>query len=115
MMKDTRGIKQYQSEVEQLVQKIVSTYQPEKIIAFGSTASGKADEDSDIDLLVIKETEKPFWERVKEVLSLYDGYRSFDVSILTPKEAENAPKMGWYFITEEVLKKGRTLYEKSPA
>lgn len=105
--------KKYKAEVKNLIEKISERYKPERIIAFGSTAKGDVSEDSDIDLLVVKETDKPFWERVKEVLKLYDGYRSLDVSVLTPKEIEQSDKKGWYFITEEILKQGKTLYERS--
>ncbi|MBI3443587.1 nucleotidyltransferase domain-containing protein [Candidatus Woesebacteria bacterium] len=104
--------KDYQEEVKQLVERVITVYQPEKIIAFGTTASGYVDEQSDIDLLVVKNTEKPFWERVKDVLPLYDGFRSFDVSVLTPYELGQAREKGWYFITEEILNKGKTLYER---
>lgn len=104
--------KEYQDEVKKLVEAIIKNYQPQKIIAFGSTATLIVRKDSDIDLLVVKETKKPFWDRVKEVLRLYDGFRSLDVSVLTPKEIEEAKEKGWYFITDEILKEGKTLYEQ---
>ena len=40
-------------------------YQPQRIILFGSTARGEADADSDLDVLVIKDTPEPFGKRLE--------------------------------------------------
>ena len=42
------------STISNLVNKIASNANPDKIYLFGSYATGMANEDSDIDLLVIK-------------------------------------------------------------
>ncbi|MFN0050455.1 MAG: nucleotidyltransferase domain-containing protein [Cytophagales bacterium] len=47
-----------QTQIDEVVRRIVEGYQPEKIILFGSYADGTATEDSDIDLLIIKETDE---------------------------------------------------------
>jgi predicted nucleotidyltransferase len=44
--------------VSQIVDKIIREYQPKKIILFGSYAYGEPNEDSDIDLLIVKNTDK---------------------------------------------------------
>ena len=57
--------------LEEIVKKIVIGYSPLKIILFGSYAYGMPTEDSDIDLLIIKETDKrPIdrWMEVKRLL-----------------------------------------------
>ncbi|MFP4250904.1 MAG: nucleotidyltransferase domain-containing protein, partial [Armatimonadota bacterium] len=41
-------------KVQEIIQKIVEGYDPEKIIVFGSYARGDWTEDSDLDLLVVK-------------------------------------------------------------
>ena len=43
--------------ISQIVDKIIREYQPKKIILFGSYAYGEPNEDSDIDLLIVKNTE----------------------------------------------------------
>ena len=43
-------------------------YRPEKIIIFGSMARGEADEYSDIDLIVVKETGQRFIQRQVEAI-----------------------------------------------
>ena len=45
-----------QTQIQQVVQRIADNYRPDKIILFGSYAEGTANDDSDIDLLIIKET-----------------------------------------------------------
>jgi len=102
----------YERETKRVVEIIIQKYKPEKIVAFGSTATGNVNPDSDIDLLVIKKTVKKFWERVKEVLLLVKTRRSFDVSVFTPQEIQQAYRKDYYFITEEMLEKGKTLYER---
>lgn len=41
------------SEIQQMVQRIINGFHPEKIILFGSHARGEAGPDSDVDLLVV--------------------------------------------------------------
>lgn len=41
-----------------MVEKIAKEYQPRKIILFGSYAYGEPTQDSDVDLLIIKNTDK---------------------------------------------------------
>jgi len=48
-------INEIQHVIEDVLQKIVAEYSPQKIILFGSHAYGQPDENSDIDLLIIEE------------------------------------------------------------
>jgi predicted nucleotidyltransferase len=88
---------------------------PEKIILFGSYAYGNPTEDSDIDLLIIKETDKKRRvDRFVEVQSIvYDGQSELPVSplVLTKEELQERLSMGDDFI-KEIVKKGKMLYEK---
>jgi predicted nucleotidyltransferase len=45
-------------EIRRMIQSIVEGYQPQKVILFGSLVCGKPNVDSDIDLLIIKETKE---------------------------------------------------------
>lgn len=97
--------------MDQTIQSIINqlkTYQPEKIILFGSYAYGKATQDSDVDLLVIKRTTKPFLERQKQVHLLLRTTTAVDVFVLTPKEFEKAKNYNLFI--KEAVETGRIIY-----
>jgi len=86
---------------------------PEKIILFGSFAKGRERPESDIDLLIIKRTKKKPADRVAEVLRFIWGHvPNIEPQVLTPEEFSKAVAENRFFITEEVLKYGKTIYEK---
>jgi uncharacterized protein len=95
----------------QAVRKIVNDLHPDKIILFGSYAYGIATPDSDIDLLVIMETDKSPKERSWQVSRLLIP-RPFPVDIIvkTPAEIAIALKECDHF-TQEIISKGIVLYE----
>lgn len=88
-------------------------YEPEKIILFGSAARGATDEHSDIDLVLIKQTDKRFFQRLVEAGSFIPSDVSVDVFVYTPEEFQSMIEADNPFI-EQVLKDGKVLYEKSP-
>lgn len=94
------------------VRKIASALKPEKIILFGSYAYGKPTPDSDVDLLVVMETQKTRKERIVDV-SLLLHPRPFPVDILvkTPQEIAFALQQGDFFL-REIMEKGKILYEQ---
>ncbi len=48
------------------IRKALLPYQTERIYIFGSLARGEADELSDVDLVIIKQTDKSLWDRDAE-------------------------------------------------
>jgi len=101
-----------QEIIQDLVQRIVAGYAPQKIILFGSYACGEPDEESDVDLLIIKDTdERPIerWMTVKRLLR--DCKRRIPVSplVYTPKELEERLAIKDFFI-REVLEEGEVVY-----
>ncbi len=56
--------------ISEVVEKIKTEYQPEEIILYGSYAYGKPTKDSDIDLFIIKDTDKRQVDRIVDVLRL---------------------------------------------
>jgi predicted nucleotidyltransferase len=95
------------------IQKIVEClkrYEPEKVIVFGSFARGEADEQSDVDLVVIKQTDKRFLERLLEVAKLLDNdLGKVDVFVYTREEFEEMRRRQNPFIAK-VITEGRTIY-----
>lgn len=84
-------------------------YGPQKVILFGSFARGDYHAASDIDLLIIKATERPFADRIGDVLALCDYSISLEPLVYTPEEFERMCEEGNLFI-EKVLKEGKVIY-----
>ncbi|MBU0600635.1 nucleotidyltransferase domain-containing protein [bacterium] len=97
-------------EVKEIVQILKIKYKPEKIILFGSLANGKTDEDSDIDLIIIKQTKKNPWERAAEVDQFIKHNVPVDFLVYTPEEVKERVQINDFFI-KEVLEKGQVIYE----
>lgn len=97
--------------ISKIVEKIKKEYQPEKIILFGSYAYGKPTEDSDIDLLIIKESNKRRIDRFCEVRKIIRDIKGISVQpvVFTRAEINKRLKIGDDFI-KEILKKGEVLY-----
>jgi len=99
------------AELERIVQVIRERYAPEKIILFGSLATEHVHEWSDIDLLVIKRTDKRPIERTMELAGLIKPRIGIDLFIYTPDEYDLLLKERYSFILN-ILKTGKTVYEK---
>ena len=55
---------------------------------FGSVARGEADEWSDLDLLVVAETQRAFFERYRDFSGLYEVWPRLDLLVYTSTELE---------------------------
>jgi len=54
-------------DIDDVCIQIVNKYGPEKILLFGSYARGDVTEDSDVDLLIVKDTDEEFLGRLRNV------------------------------------------------
>ena len=98
------------SQIDTIVRKIVISSCPEKVILFGSHAYGQPTADSDIDLLVITESEIPRYQRVRELKKCLRGSKSaIDLLVYTPLEIEKWKDVKTAFITT-IMEKGVVLY-----
>lgn len=107
-----RTPEQTQRVIQQMVEILKDQYHPQQIILFGSYASGTPHEDSDIDLLVVKATHKPFFTRLAEVRRLVSDARRgypFEPVVLTPSELKrrlaggiNFFRMSWTTATSSM-------------
>lgn len=100
-------------ELPRVVERIVARLDPEMVVLFGSYAYGIPTVDSDVDLLVIMDTDVPRKERSWLVSRLLIP-RPFPVDILvkTPEEIETA-LAGRDFFIQEIMARGKVLYERS--
>lgn len=108
-------VKEINTIIQNILDKLLADYAPQKVILFGSYAYGHPDPDSDIDLLIIKNTdEQRFidrWVTVHRILSDPTRTIGLDTIVLTPQEVTDRQAVGDQFI-EQILEKGRVLYER---
>jgi len=99
-------------QIEQLKNTIVTIEQPEQIILFGSYAYGEPEQESDIDILVVKEYDAPRHKRGKEVLKVLSYVRfPLDIVFYTPDEIKKWRHTPLAFITI-VMSKRKVIYER---
>lgn len=78
-------------------------YDAEKLILFGSYARGDINDGSDIDIVLIKKTNKRFTDRIGDVLKMYKGNISLEPLVYTPEEFK---RMGNRDFIKTILKEG---------
>lgn len=99
--------------ISKIVNKIAAGYNPERIILFGSYATGNPNKDSDLDLFIIKDTDLPRPERTVQVRKMiYGSMIPIDLIVYTPKEIDESKENKFGFVYE-VLNTGKTLYERA--
>jgi len=85
-----------------IIEDIKNMHDPEKIILYGSFAYGVPDENSDIDLLIIKETSERPLDRMTLIHPIIDirdsSYPAFSPIVLTPDEIKQRLDIGDQFI-----------------
>jgi len=101
--------------IREIVDKIRREYRPERIVLFGSYANGNPGPDSDIDLLIVKETsDRPIDRRVKVAGIAADPHRLIPLEPIVVTAAEVAARIaiGDQFLAE-ILATGETLYAEA--
>jgi predicted nucleotidyltransferase len=101
------------SQIEVIVRRIVDIIHPEKVVLFGSRARGDAHPGSDIDLLVIAESEE---SRHRRSIPLYgvlsDIFVPMDIVVYSPQEIQEWSGVRQAFVTA-ALREGKILYENN--
>jgi predicted nucleotidyltransferase len=101
-------VDQFREEARKISEQIVKTYQPERVILFGSLSNGSANP-SDIDLLVIKETDEGRIKRAQQLYRKIDWAHPLDLIVRTPAEVRDGLEKGLPFYQNAL--KGEVLYE----
>lgn len=98
--------------IEVMTERIVSKFQPLRVILFGSHARGEAGPDSDVDLLVVMsraENKRKAAIAIRRVLA--DLPICKDIVVTTPEEiAERGDVIGT--VLRPALLEGKVLYER---
>lgn len=98
------------SEIKELLAPIFQKSKVKKAFLFGSYASGKETRKSDLDLMIIMNTSKRFFERYDQFDEIYNTFKGYaiDLLIYTPEELE---KISHRKFIKDILCKGKIIYE----
>jgi predicted nucleotidyltransferase len=101
-----------EEQLENVKDTIVAAFDPQQIIVFGSTIYGQTTPDSDVDLLIVMESDERPARRAARVSKLLRP-RPFPMDILvrTPEEIQYRLQIGDTFI-REVLERGKIIFER---
>ncbi|MCL2786191.1 MAG: nucleotidyltransferase domain-containing protein [Methanomassiliicoccaceae archaeon] len=97
-------------EAERVIQMAKDKIDPLLMIVFGSAVNGTANEDSDLDLILVKESEENRLIRsAKARLALEDSNIPIDIIVYTPEEFEK-DLSNEYSLVHEAMTTGRIIY-----
>ncbi len=98
----------------EVVQRLQAVGHPLKIVLFGSYARGDTHANSDLDLLVVEESDLPRYQRAPRYYQALIGLSpAKDITVWTPTEIQEWAAVPNAFVTT-ALREGIVLYEKSP-
>jgi predicted nucleotidyltransferase len=98
------------NEIEEVARKIGEQTKAEAVVLFGSHARGQAGANSDVDLLVIAESDLPRHKRSRQLHLMFKPYPfAMDILVYTPEEVEAEREFKPSFISR-VLREGKRLY-----
>ncbi len=98
------------NEIEKVTQRIGEQAKAKSVVLFSSYARGQAGTDSDVDLLVIAESDLPRHKRSRQLHLMFKPYSfAMDILVYTPTEVETERQFEFSFISR-VLREGKRLY-----
>jgi predicted nucleotidyltransferase len=99
-----------QCQIEMVAARLAEASGAERVILFGSHARGQAHEASDVDLMIVAESDLPRFKRSRALYSLLRPYPfPMDIVVYTPREVERGRQSPVSFISK-VLQEGKTIY-----
>jgi hypothetical protein len=100
-------------DIEQVAERLAEATHAERVILFGSHARDDADEESDVDLLIVAPSTLPHHKRTPPLYRMFQPYPfPMDLLVYTPQEVAQEQASGQSLIGR-ILREGRTVYERS--
>lgn len=100
------------TKINEIVIRIATNFDPDKIILFGSYATGIPNDDSDLDLLIIQDTDLPRHKRSFDIQkSLIGSMVPMDIVVFTNKEFEQERNEKYSFLNS-AIKNSKVVYER---
>ena len=97
-------------EIEQVAARLAEVAGAERVILFGSHARGEAHDTSDVDLMIVAESDLPRFKRSRVLYRLLRPYPfPMDLVVYTPEEVERGKQSPLSFVST-VLREGKTVY-----
>ncbi len=89
---------------------IFKKHRVERVLVFGSYARGTQDQRSDLDMLIVKETNDRFLDRPMEFIEIFRVLQGIPVDLLvyTPEELQRNAERPF---VKKILREGVTIYE----
>ena len=99
-----------ESDVEEVVRRIVEVAQPERVILFGSAARGDMGPHSDLDFLIIKPGahRRELTDRIRR--ALYGVNTAVDLVVATPEDVERY-RDSHALVYKPALREGLVVYD----
>lgn len=98
-------------QISMRVRPVLRKYGIKKAILFGSFATGRQTLKSDVDLVLIQDTDKRYFDRFEGILrDLYEAIRGRDIEVFiyTPEELD---RISHRKFIQSVLREGQVIYE----
>jgi predicted nucleotidyltransferase len=101
----------HMSEIQAAAARIAHEFRPQRIILFGSYATGQATEDSDVDLLVVLPFRGRGFRKSLEIMNRIDVRFPLDLVARRPAEVKRRYAQCDPLV-REALDRGKVLYEQ---
>lgn len=100
-------------QINEVIAKIATRFNPDKIIIFGSYANGLQNVDSDLDILIVQDSDLPMHKRGFDIrMSLIDTMIPMDILIYTKSEFEQEKNRSFSFLNS-AMKNSKIMYERA--
>jgi predicted nucleotidyltransferase len=101
--------------LDEIIRRIVDVAHPERIILFGSAVRGEMNEDSDLDLIIVKQGDyNPRAVAAEIYLRLFGVGQAVDLIVITPEQIEEY-RYSPYYVLYPALQEGKVVYDASSA
>lgn len=99
-------------DIEKVARRLGEAADAEQVILFGSHARGDADENSDVDLMIVADSDLPRFKRSRKLYKLLRLYPfGMDLLVYTPREIQKGKRSAVSFVSA-VLREGKTIYAR---
>ena len=95
-----------------LADEIAQRFRPQRIVLFGSHASGSPTEDSDVDLLVVMPHRGPAYRAASRVRLAVDVTFPMDILVCSPSRLRDRLAMGDVFLAD-IVERGLVLHDSN--